>query len=252
MAVVPTAEGSSGPTDASASRREERPPRITVMSFRRQVPGSTPELLYLDHNATTPVDESVLQAMMPYFGERFGNASSSHPLGATANEAVEAARADVAALVGARPRDVIFTSGATEANNLALLGVAAASSGRNHIVSCVAEHHSVLEPLPRLQRQGFVIDLCRVDRHGYIDLAQASELCTTHTLALSVMAANNETGVLALIEDVAGIAAALVRTSTATQPRLPASSPSTCATWVSHSSRCRPRSSTVLREWARS
>lgn len=169
----------------------------------------TQEPVYLDYNATTPVDEHVLAAMLPYFSEQFGNASSPHAIGSAAKEAVELARHQLTTLVGARTRDIIFTSGATEANNLALFGVAARSTGRRHVVSCAAEHQSVLEPLRRLQRQGFSVDLCRVDGEGDVDLDELRDLCTTDTLLVSVMAANNETGVLAPLAEIGRIASSV-------------------------------------------
>src|SRR4030095_13849306 len=108
--------------------------------------------IYLDHHATTPVDPAVLQAMLPYFGERFGNPSSKHHLfGQEAAAAVEQARAEVAALVGAQPRDIVFTSGATESNNLALRGLAQALGRPGHVVTSGLEHAAELEPLRALE-----------------------------------------------------------------------------------------------------
>src|SRR5438309_1578179 len=116
--------------------------------------------IYLDHNATTPVEPRVLDAMLPFFSARCGNAASPHCFGMEARSAVEEARAQIASLVGARARDVIVTSGATEANNLAIRGLAEASVGRHQIVSCVTEHPSVLAPLDRVAKHGLTVDLC--------------------------------------------------------------------------------------------
>ena len=126
--------------------------------------------LYLDYNATTPLDPRVFEAMTPYFLEEFGNAGSrTHVYGQRAREAVERARSQVADLIAAKPEEIIFTSGATEANNLALLGLArhGEATGRKHILSTAIEHKAVLEPLDRLKELGFEVELAPVTGGGY-------------------------------------------------------------------------------------
>ncbi|HVR75746.1 MAG TPA: cysteine desulfurase family protein [Planctomycetota bacterium] len=158
------------------------------------------DCIYLDHNATTPVDPRVLDVMLPYLRERFGNASSkTHPYGWTAAEAVEGAREKVARLLGATAREVIFTSGATEANNIALLGLfppSAAGAKRSQIIISAVEHHAVLDTAAELVRRGFEATLLRPDAHGRISAAQVEEAITDRTLLVSLMAANNELGTL--------------------------------------------------------
>jgi cysteine desulfurase len=176
-------------------------------------------MIYLDHHATTPVDRRVLEAMLPFFVEKFGNASSrQHRFGWDANDAVERARKQVAQLIGAGTKDIVFTSGATEANNLAIKGAARAAERRaaesadgserrrRHIVTIVTEHKAVLDPVARLQRNGWGVTLLPVNRDGSIDLDALSAAITEQTLLVSVMAANNEIGVLQPIKEAAAIA----------------------------------------------
>jgi len=165
----------------------------------------TADPIYLDHAATTPLDERVLEAMLPWLRERYGNAASrQHRLGREAERAVEAAREEVAALLGADPREVVFTSGATEANNLALKGVAAAeayAARPRRIVSAHSEHRAVLDPLATLaQEHGFEIARLGVDREGRVDLDELEAELARGVLLVSLMAANNETGVLHPLE----------------------------------------------------
>jgi cysteine desulfurase len=154
--------------------------------------------IYLDAHATTPVDPRVLEAMLPFFTEHFGNASSrNHPFGWKANKAVEQAREQIALLIGARFRDVVFTSGATESNNLAIKGVARrARMGRRHIVTIATEHRAVLDPCRTLERDGFRVTYLGVDGEGRIDLDRLRDVVTADTLLVSVMSANNEIGIL--------------------------------------------------------
>jgi cysteine desulfurase len=155
--------------------------------------------VYLDYNATTPVDRRVLEAMLPYFTEEFGNAGSrTHTYGLRAKEGVERARKEVAAVVDAGPEDVVFTSGATESDNLAILGLEpyGRESDRRHIVSTVIEHHAVLEPLEEMRRRGFDVDLVAVTPGGFVEPERVLERVRSDTLLVSVMHANNETGVL--------------------------------------------------------
>ena len=165
-------------------------------------------MIYLDYQATTPVDPAVLAAMLPYFTEQFGNAASrQHRLGWTANEAVEGARASVARLIGANAKEIVFTSGATEANNLALKGLAEVRTAeRDHVVTVVTEHKSVLDTCKRLESLGCRTTVLAVNRDGKLDLDALGASVTGKTLAVSVMAANNEIGVLAPLKQIAGIA----------------------------------------------
>lgn len=154
--------------------------------------------IYLDYNATTPVDEEVLLAMLPFFRETYGNPSSAdHPLGWAAAEAVEQARESVAEGVGARASAITFTSGATEAANLALWGYAKGNRTKgNHIVSCTTEHRAVLDTLKAMEASGFRITLLKVDEEGRIDPGILDRAITPDTLLVSLMIANNETGVI--------------------------------------------------------
>ena len=164
--------------------------------------------IYLDAHATTPVDPRVLDAMLPFFAVHFGNAASRHhPFGWTANKAVERAREQVGALIGARFRDVIFTSGATESNNLAIKGLAArAPAGRRNIVTIATEHRAVLDPCRALERRGARVTYLGVDRDGRIDLDRLRAAVTGETLLVSAMSANNEIGVLHPLAEIAEIA----------------------------------------------
>lgn len=165
-------------------------------------------MIYLDHHATTPVDGRVLEAMLPYFSERFGNAASKqHAFGWAASDAVERARKQVAALIGAGSKDVVFTSGATEANNLAIKGAARARQGeRDHLVTVATEHKAVLDPMARLEREGWRVTVLPVDGAGLIDLAALAAAVSDRTALVSVMAANNEIGVLQPIKEAAAVA----------------------------------------------
>jgi cysteine desulfurase len=154
--------------------------------------------IYLDSHATTPVDPRVVEAMLPFFTEHFGNASSrNHSFGWKAGKAVEQAREQVATLIGVRLRDVVFTSGATESNNLAIKGVAArAPAGRRHIVTITTEHRAVLDSCATLERAGFRVTYLEVDRQGRIDLDRLRDAVGADTLLVSAMSANNEIGVM--------------------------------------------------------
>ncbi|MAB80963.1 MAG: IscS subfamily cysteine desulfurase [Planctomycetes bacterium] len=156
-------------------------------------------LIYLDHNATTPLDEEVFEVMRPYFIESYGNAASrQHALGKRAAEAVDLARAQVARALGADPREIVWTSGATEANNLALKGVAGspAYAKRRHVVTVRTEHKAVLDPCNALEEDGFEITRLKVDGEGLLDLDRVGSALREDTLLVSVMHANNEIGVL--------------------------------------------------------
>src|ERR1700759_4795744 len=150
--------------------------------------------IYLDYNSTTPVDPRVLEAMLPYFTQKFGNAASrSHAFGWAAEEAVEVAREQVARLIGAEPKEIILTSGATEGDNLALKGVfeAYASKG-NHIITVATEHKAVLDTCHHLERLGAEITWWPVDAKGLIDLGELEAAIRPTTILIAVMYANNE------------------------------------------------------------
>jgi cysteine desulfurase len=163
--------------------------------------------VYLDYHATTPVDRRVLEAMLPFFCDDFGNpASSTHQWGWKAQAAVEAARREVAAIIGASAREVTFTSGATESNNLALLGVAARTPPvRRHLVVSAIEHKSVLEVAHRLEQQAWRVTIVPVDRGGRVDLAALDAAVTADTALVSVMAANNEIGVIQPLPEIGAL-----------------------------------------------
>ncbi len=160
-------------------------------------------MIYLDHNATTPLDPRVLDAMLPYFKESFGNAASRHhALGCDAAKAVETARGQVAALIGADPREIVFTSGATEADNLAVKGVP--EKGR-HLVTCVTEHRAVLDPAEWLESKGWKVTWLKVRPDGTLDLEKLAAALTKDTALVSLMHANNETGVLHPIREIGAL-----------------------------------------------
>jgi cysteine desulfurase len=153
--------------------------------------------IYMDHQATTPVDERVVEAMLPYFSSRFGNAASrTHVHGQVARDAVERGRSQVAELVGAKPEEVIFTSGATESDNLAVRGVAEARIGDGkHIVTVRTEHKAVLDTCAALERDGWRISRLDVDSNGLLSIDALADALTEETVLVSVMLANNEVGV---------------------------------------------------------
>jgi len=160
----------------------------------------------LDYHATTPVDPRVLEAMLPFYTDVFGNAASAgHEWGWKAQHAVEAARRQVAALIGASPREVVFTSGATESNNTAIRGVAEHMGGRRRVVVSAIEHKSVLEASAHLEALGWSRAIVPVHRDGRIDLDALRELVTEDTALVSVMAANNEVGVIQPLDEVGRI-----------------------------------------------
>lgn len=154
--------------------------------------------IYMDNHATTRVDPRVVEAMLPYFTERYGNAASRHHVfGRVAEQAVEEAREQVASLIGAIPREIVFTSGATESDNLALRGAAGMYRQKgNHLVTVATEHHAVLDPCKRLTREGFEVTFLPVDRFGRVTAEQIAQALTDRTILVSVMAANNEIGTL--------------------------------------------------------
>ena len=166
--------------------------------------------VYLDHAATTPLDPRVLAAMTPYHLEQFGNAASrQHAMGRAAADAVECARAKVADLIGADTREIVFTSGATEANNLALKGVANAPAyerSAKHYVTARTEHHAVLDPMRGLEHeQGFTLTCLDVDGEGHLDLAALEAVLKNKPRLVSLMHANNEIGVIQPLGEITGL-----------------------------------------------
>ncbi|MDE2997846.1 MAG: IscS subfamily cysteine desulfurase [Gemmatimonadota bacterium] len=163
--------------------------------------------IYLDNQATTPVDPRVLDAMLPFFKEDFGNAASrTHSFGWVAEAAVDRAREQIAELIHADAREIVFTSGATESDNLAIKGVAALRRDRGgHLITQATEHHAVLDSCKALQRRGFDVTVLPVDRFGQIDPAAVSEAIREDTLLVSIMAANNEIGTIQPLDEIGAI-----------------------------------------------
>ncbi|MGV3595883.1 MAG: IscS subfamily cysteine desulfurase [Sediminibacterium sp.] len=164
--------------------------------------------IYLDNNATTPMDPRVLEAMIPYFTEHFGNAASrNHSFGWQAEEAVDYAREQVAKLIGADPKEIIFTSGATEGDNLGIKGVFEmyASKG-NHIITCTTEHKAVLDTCKHIERQGGEVTYLEVNPEGLIDLKQLEAAIKPTTILIAIMYANNEIGVVQPVKEISAIA----------------------------------------------
>ena len=161
----------------------------------------------MDYAATTPVHPEVVQAMLPYLTERYGNPSSIHSFGQEARAAVEEAREKVASLIGARPDEIVFTGGGTEADNFALKGVAYALRGKgDHIVTSSVEHHAVLEVCKFLEKEGFKVTYLPVDRYGMVDPEDVRRAITERTVLVSVMHANNEVGTVQPIAEISEIA----------------------------------------------
>jgi len=162
--------------------------------------------IYMDHNATTPLREEVLEAMLPYLREEFGNASSPHSFGRGARKAVEAAREKVAAALGAQPREIVFTGCGTEADNQAIKGVAFANRGKgDHLITSRVEHKAVLETCQYLEKQGFRATYLPVDEYGLVSPAGVAAAITDRTLLVSVMFANNEVGTVQPIAEIAQV-----------------------------------------------
>lgn len=163
--------------------------------------------IYLDYHATTPVDPRVLEEMLPYFTERFGNAASrQHGFGWEAQEAVDAARARIASLINASAGEIVFTSGATESNNLAIKGCARAMRDRgDHVITVATEHKSVLDSCRKLEQEGWKLTVLGVSPEGFVDLDALRRSLTDQTVLVSVMAANNEIGVLQPLAEIAAI-----------------------------------------------
>jgi len=164
--------------------------------------------IYLDFNATTPVDTTVLETMLAYFSEEFGNANSIHSSGQRSRAAVDRARESVARLIGAKPGEIVFTSGGTESDNLAILGcVAASEKTRKHLITTTIEHHAVLNACEALEKQGVDVTFVPVGRNGIVDLDDIRDALRPETVLISVMHTNNELGTIQSIEEIGAIAA---------------------------------------------
>jgi len=170
---------------------------------------NTSSYIYLDHNATTPVDPRVLEEMLPYFTEIFGNAASiDHEAGHQAKRAVEAAREHCANIIGASdPKEIVFTSGATESDNIALFGVAEKYADKgDHIITCVTEHKAILDCCKRLEKMGKRVTYLPVDQYGIVDLDALRQAITPQTILISIMFANNEIGTIAPVSEIGAMA----------------------------------------------
>ena len=164
-------------------------------------------LIYLDHNATTPLRESVLEAMVPYLTEQFGNASSYHQLGRDARDAVERARSSVAGTLNAQADEIVFTGGGTEADNLAIRGVTRATRDRGrHVITSAIEHHAVLRTCEALAQEGVEVTQVGVDGQGRVDPEQVRRQVRPETVLISIIAANNETGVIQPVAEIGAVA----------------------------------------------
>ncbi|PYQ93726.1 MAG: IscS subfamily cysteine desulfurase [Acidobacteria bacterium] len=164
--------------------------------------------IYMDYHATTPVDPRVVEAMLPYFTTRFGNAASrNHPFGWEAEEAVEKARKQVADLIGANPKEIVITSGATESDNLAIKGVAEMYREKgNHIITAVTEHKAIIDTCKRLEKDGYRVTYLAVRKDGRISLDELKAAISDQTILITIMAANNEIGVIQPIAEIGAIA----------------------------------------------
>src|SRR4029077_445238 len=182
--------------------------KTATQEQRTPAPDGVKLPIYMDNHATTPMDPRVLEAMLPYFMEKFGNAASrNHPFGWTAEEAVENAREQVAKLIGATAKEIIFTSGATESNNLAIKGAAEMYREKgNHIITQVTEHKAVLDTCKRLEKYGYEVTYLPVEKDGRINLDDLRGAITPKTILISIMYANNEIGVLQPIAEIGKIA----------------------------------------------
>jgi cysteine desulfurase len=164
--------------------------------------------IYMDHSATTPVAPEVLQAMLPYLSDKFGNASSLHSFGQEAKEALEESREKVAKLLAANPEEIIFTSGGTESDNLALKGIARRNKDKGkHIITTSVEHPAILETCRKLEKEGFAVTYLPVTGEGLVDLAALEAAIRPDTILISVMHANNEVGTIQPLEDIGRLAA---------------------------------------------
>src|SRR5579884_2134507 len=181
---------------------------VNVTGFElRQGPNGIKLPIYMDNHATTPVDPRVLEEMLPYFTDKFGNAASrNHPFGWVAEEAVETARERIAKLIGATGKEIVFTSGATESDNLAIKGVAEMYKEKgNHIITAVTEHKAVLDTCKRLEKYGYRVTYLPVQKDGLVDLEELKRAIDDKTILVTIMAANNEIGVLQPVAEIGKI-----------------------------------------------
>ena len=164
------------------------------------------KFIYLDHAATTPVDPRVVEAMLPFYSEKFGNASSIYSLGRESRRALDNARETVAELLGAQPREIVFTACGTESDNTAIKGVAEANQDRGrHIITTAIEHEAVLETCKYLEKRGFTVTYLPVDKYGTVDLGELEKAITPETILVSVMMANNEVGTIQPLAEIADL-----------------------------------------------
>src|ERR1700676_4246327 len=169
---------------------------MSTVENRVTAPANVKLPIYMDDHATTAMDPRVLEAMIPFFTNKFGNAASrNHSFGWEAEQAVENAREQVAKLIGASAKEIIFTSGATESNNLAIKGVASMYKKKgNHVITAATEHKAVIDPCKRLERDGYQVTFLPVDKYGQVSPEQVAAAMTDKTILVSIMAANNEIG----------------------------------------------------------
>ena len=197
----------------AVSARQTGQKNLTILSTASQLRGWGPSVkmtldqpvIYLDHNATTPVLPEVFEAMRPYFCQEWGNPSSAYKFGSKLKGVIETARAQIAELIGAQPREIIFTSCATESNNAAIHAALKANPAKKHIVTAAVEHSSVLNYCMALEKDRYRVTYLPVDRDGLLKLADLEDAITDETAVVSLMWANNETGVLLPVKEVAGI-----------------------------------------------
>ncbi|MDE1763870.1 MAG: cysteine desulfurase [Thaumarchaeota archaeon] len=162
-------------------------------------------MIYLDNAASTPVHQKVIDEMIPYFGEQYGNPSSIHKLGRAANTAIQNSRKRIAELISADSKEILLTSGGTESNNTAIYGVALEGKGR-HIITSSIEHDAILEPCRRLEKKGYKISYLPVDKHGLVDVSDVQKEISHDTCLITIMFANNEVGTVQPIKEIADIA----------------------------------------------
>ncbi len=162
--------------------------------------------VYLDNNASTPIDPGVIKEMKPYIEKYYGNPSSGHWLGRKGREVIETARKQVAELIGAKPSEIIFTSGGSESNNMALKGIASSYKRKgNHIITSIIEHPAIINPCKYLEKEGFEVTYVSVDEYGRVNLDEIKNAITDKTILISIMHANNETGVIQPIKEIGKI-----------------------------------------------
>ena len=177
---------------------------VVITESKEPLPEGVQLPIYMDNHATTPMDPRVLDAMLPYFGKIFGNAASrNHQFGWEAEQAVDKAREQVAKLIGCTPKEIIFTSGATESNNLAIKGIAEMYKERgNHIITQVTEHKAVLDTCKKLERQGYEVTYLPVETDGLVSVEKLKAAMTEKTILVTIMFANNEIGVIQPVEEI--------------------------------------------------